>query len=136
ELVETIVPFSARHALDHKRNGSQDDGNWPALAGALEERFFQQARQLKRDACVRTLRAIVQDAQAVLTRERDRATEAADAARAARDELIASAHQFTRDGVIGERKELSEHMAMLYRRAAREVLDLVRPRRLPFSSHT
>jgi tetratricopeptide (TPR) repeat protein/GTPase Era involved in 16S rRNA processing len=136
DLVETIVPFAARDALEHKRTGSGGDGNWPALAGALEERFFQQARQLKRDACVRTLRSIVGDSQAIIARERHRAVEAADAARAARDELTASAQQFTREGVIGERKELSEQMATLYRRAAREVLDLVRPRRLPFSSHS
>jgi hypothetical protein len=38
--------------------------------------------------------------------------------------------------VVAERKQLSEQVALLYRRAAREVLDLVRPRRLPFSSHT
>jgi tetratricopeptide (TPR) repeat protein/GTPase SAR1 family protein len=149
DLVETIVPFSARHALDHKRSATGRqvvsggrppaigiDGNWPALATALEERFFQQARELKRDACVRTLRAIVGESQALLARERHRAVEAADAARAARDELASSAQQFTREGVILERKQLSEHMATLYRLAAREVLDLVRPRRLPFSSHT
>jgi tetratricopeptide (TPR) repeat protein/GTPase SAR1 family protein len=136
ELVETIVPFSARHALEHKRTGAGETGNWPVLAGALEERFFQQARQLKRDACVRSLRSIVNDAQVVIARERHRNVEAADAARAARDELTTSAQQFSREGVIGERKELSEEMATLYRRAAREVLDLVRPRRLPFSSHS
>jgi tetratricopeptide (TPR) repeat protein/GTPase Era involved in 16S rRNA processing len=136
ELVETIVPFSARHALDHKRSSKGSDGNWAALAAALEERFFQQARQLKRDACARSLRGVVQEAQAVLSRERQRAIEAAESARGSRDELMASAVQFTRDGVLGERKELSEQMATLYRRAAREVLDLVRPRRLPFSSHS
>ena len=38
--------------------------------------------------------------------------------------------------MLAERKALSEQTAALYRRAAREVLDLVRPRRLPFSSHT
>ncbi|HEY5945310.1 MAG TPA: dynamin family protein, partial [Kofleriaceae bacterium] len=136
ELVETIVPVSARHALDHKRAGTGDNGNWPALSAALEERFFQQARQLKRDACARALRSVVQEAQAVVARERHRTVEAADAARAASNELTASAQQFSRDGVLGERKELSDQMAALYRRAAREVLDLVRPRRLPFSSHS
>ncbi|HTL38630.1 MAG TPA: dynamin family protein [Kofleriaceae bacterium] len=136
DLVETIVPFSARHALTWKSDGKGDDGNWAALAGALEERFFQQARQLKRDACARTLRAVVGEAQTTLAVGRHRQVEAADAATAARDELIASARQFSGDGVVGERKALSEQMALLYRRAAREVLDLVRPRRLPFSSHT
>jgi hypothetical protein len=38
--------------------------------------------------------------------------------------------------VIVERKALSDATALLYRRAAREVLDLVRPRRLPFASHS
>ncbi|NVB77549.1 MAG: tetratricopeptide repeat protein [Kofleriaceae bacterium] len=136
ELVETIVPVSARHALEHKRAPKGSDGNWPALATALEERFFQQARQLKRDACARTLRGIVAEAQAVVAKSRHRAVDAADAARAARDELAASAAQFAGEGVVVERKALSEQMALLYRRASREVLDLVRPRRLPFSSHT
>ncbi len=155
DLVETIIPVSARAALENKRGKSDptagsagprsgagggakllDDGNWPALSTALEERFFQQARQLKRDACARILRGVVAEAQGMLTKGTERATEAADGARAARDKLDASAREFAGAGVIGERKELSEQMAMLYRRAAREVLDLVRPRRLPFSSHT
>ncbi len=136
DLVETIVPVSARNALEHKRGKSKDDGNWPALSTALEERFFQQARQLKRDACARVLRGVVGEAQSLLARSRQRAGDAAEAARKARDELDRSARQFSGEGVIGERKQLSEHMALLYRRAAREVLDLVRPRRLPFSSHT
>jgi hypothetical protein len=38
--------------------------------------------------------------------------------------------------VRAERKALSELTSALYRRAAREVLALVRPRRLPFSSHS
>lgn len=136
ELVEAIVPVSARNALEHKRGKGKDEGNWPALMGALEERFFQQARQLKRDACARVLRSVVAEAQSVVARSQAQGTHAADAARTARDELDKSARQFAGDGVVTERKQLSEQMALLYRRAAREVLDLVRPRRLPFSSHT
>lgn len=136
DLVETIVPFSARQALDHKRGKGDVDGNWGALATALEERFFQQARQLKRDACARILKSVVSEAQGMLARSRHKAVEAADLARAARDDLEKSARQFSGEGVVTERKELSEQMTALYRRAAREVLDLVRPRRLPFSSHT
>jgi len=136
DLVEAIVPVSARNALEHKRGKGKNEGNWPALMGALEERFFQQARQLKRDACARVLRSVVTEAQAVVAKSRAKGVNAADAARAARDELDKSARQFAGDGVVTERKQLSEQMALLYRRAAREVLDLVRPRRLPFSSHT
>src|SRR5207302_6286976 len=65
-----------------------------------------------------------------------RTTAAADAARAGRDELAHASRRFALETVTAERKALSDATALLYRRAAREVLDLVRPRRLPFSSHT
>ncbi len=151
ELVEAIVPFSARRALEWKRAataappaagggaaapGALSDGNWAALDGALEARFFQQARQLKRDACARTLRHVIGEAQRTVDAARARAAEAAAAARAGRDELLGSARRFADEAVLAERKALSDQTAALYRRAAREVLDLVRPRRLPFSSHT
>jgi GTP-binding protein EngB required for normal cell division len=112
------------------------DGNWAALDGALEQRFFQQARQLKRDGCARALRAVVAEARAQVAALQTHAMQAADAARAGRDELLASAREFAAEGVRAERKALSEATTTLYRRAAREVLDLVRPRRLPFASHS
>ncbi|MBA3464188.1 MAG: dynamin family protein [Deltaproteobacteria bacterium] len=136
ELVEAIVPFSARDALKWKRTNEGKDGNWSELSSSLEERFFQQARQLKRDACARILKSVLADATRTIDERRERATAAADAARAGRDELMASAREFSTDSVLSERKELSDHTTALFRRAAREVLDLVRPRRLPFSSHT
>jgi tetratricopeptide (TPR) repeat protein/GTPase SAR1 family protein len=144
DLVETVVPFSARRALAWKRApagpGEGDalagSGNWTVLEAALEQRFFQQARQLKRDGCARALRAVVGEARTAVEAIRGRAGEAAEAARAGRDELLAAAHAFAGGAVIAERKALSEASTVLYRRAAREVLDLVRPRRLPFSSHT
>ena len=141
-LVETIVPFSARKALAWKQTDRPAttevgaDGNWSALLSNLEERFFQQARQLKRDACARLLRGVVAEAQATIETSRQRANDAATAARAGRDELIASARKFTEASVLAERKALSDQMTALYRRAAREVIELVRPRRLPFSSHS
>jgi len=131
ELVETIVPVSAR-----KASKSADDGNWPALLAALETRFFQQARQLKRDACARILRGVVTEAQKGIEERRAAASSAADAARACRDQLLAAAKTFASETVVLERKQISELTSTLYRRAAREVLDLVRPRRLPFSSHS
>ncbi len=141
ELVEVIVPFSARDALAWKREhgdgpGGDGDGNWAALSDSLEQRFFRQARQLKRDACARTLRFVIAEAQASVDAARTRATEAGTAARAARDQLRASARTFADEVVLAERRALSEQTSQLYRRAAREVIDLVRPRRLPFSSHT
>ncbi|MBA3501041.1 MAG: dynamin family protein, partial [Deltaproteobacteria bacterium] len=136
ELVETIIPFSARAALAWKRSQSKDDGNWSGLESALEERFFKQARQIKRDACARALRNSLGEAQRQIEALRQRSAEASDAARAGRDALLAKAREFAAASVLAERKSLSDLTTHLYRRAAREVLDLVRPRRLPFSSHT
>ncbi|HEY6039890.1 MAG TPA: dynamin family protein, partial [Kofleriaceae bacterium] len=138
-LVETIVPVSAREAMPWKHDPAQpngNDGNWPALMHALEERFFQQARALKRDACARLLRGVIAQAEATIAASRTQEQAAVAAARTGRDELDASARAFADQAVVVERKQLSEEMAQLYHRAAREVLDLVRPRRLPFSSHT
>ncbi|MCX5747727.1 MAG: dynamin family protein [Proteobacteria bacterium] len=145
ELVEAIVPFSARRAAAWKAAGStgaitgalggRTDGNWGTLHAALEERFFTQARQLKRDACARALRGTTAAAMRIVTARQDRAGVARAAAYAARDELLVAAREF--DGaVLVERKALSELTTALYRRASREVMELVRPRRLPFSSHT
>jgi tetratricopeptide (TPR) repeat protein/GTP-binding protein EngB required for normal cell division len=136
ELVEAVVPFAARRALAWKKTGAGDDGNWAALDAALEQRFFRQARQLKRDGCARALRHVVAEARAAIDAIRGSATAAADAARAGRDELLGSAREFAAAGVLAERKALSDATSALYRRAAREVLDLVRPRRLPFASHS
>ena len=140
DLVEAIVPFAARRAIAWKKappaTRTDDDGNWRALDSALEQRFFQQARQLKRDGCARALRIVVSEARATVAALQTAAQNAADAARVGRDELLAAARELSTVGVLAERKALSEATSLLYRRAAREVLDLVRPRRLPFSSHT
>ena len=143
DLVEAIVPFAARPALAWKTAGSPagapgapGDGNWGALEHALEHRFFQQARQLKSDACARALRGIVTSARAITDGLHGQATHAADDARTGRDQLLAAAREFAAAHVLTERKALSDATTALYRRAAREVLDLVRPRRLPFSSHS
>ncbi|HEX7843468.1 MAG TPA: dynamin family protein, partial [Kofleriaceae bacterium] len=189
DLVEAVVPFSARHALAWKKTsaGSRDSsdrveekearvgiepvgsgprdatrggvngpalpgqspvggtisplqitatGNWTVLEAALEQRFFQQARQLKRDGCVRALRGVVAEARTTVEALRSRAADAAEAARAGAAKLATAAESFAAGGVITERKALSDASSALYRRAAREVLDLVRPRRLPFSSHS
>lgn len=136
DAIETIVPVSARRALAWRTDSARPDGNWPALAEALEQRFFQQARSLKRAACVHALRAVISRANSDLQAARSLSNRARDAARQARDQLMATAHDYVTTSVLAERKALSDALALLYRRAAREVLDLIRPRRLPFSSHS
>src|SRR5439155_14142750 len=117
DLVEAVVPLSARRALERRSREDQDDrrarealwktdddagddGNWAALDGALEQRFFQQARQLKRDGCTRALRTVVADARAAIEASQARSRAAADAARSGRDELLASARAFAAEGVL------------------------------------
>jgi tetratricopeptide (TPR) repeat protein/GTP-binding protein EngB required for normal cell division len=136
DQVETIVPVSARNALAWKQAGGTEDGGWKAVLDALEQYFFRQARQLKRDACTRSLRTALGSATSIIDAQRTRMTAAADSARATRDQLADSANELCETMVVAERRSLSEASVQLYRRAAREVLDLVRPRRLPFSSHT
>ena len=134
------MPLSARRALDHKRaaagEAGDDDGNWSELAAALEARFFAQARQLKHDACARRLGEVVARARAAVDVDREAAAAAAATARATAAALDEAAGRFADAAVAAERRALAEATTQLYRRAAREVLDLVRPRRLPFQSNS
>lgn len=164
ELVEMVVPVAARPALAHRRaaedstiadqargsdrsgdgassgNGDSDsdggDGNWPALEAALEQRFFAQARQLKRDACSRRLAAVVESAHRILAPMRQRATDAAASLRQTANALTDACPAFIDEVVVRERNHLQDAVTTLYHRAAREVLELVRPRQLPFGSHS
>jgi small GTP-binding protein len=130
-LVEAVVPLSARQALESR--GA--DPGWQAMVAALEERFFTRAREIKRQMLARRLGGMLARASERVAGERSAAEElsaqrrrAADAARAARD-------LFFEQAVARERRRLGEGAALLYREAAREVLELVVPRRLPFGSH-
>ena len=138
DTVEVVVPFSARNALAHKRqpDSSEDDGNWSQLSQALEERFFTQARELKRAACDRRLSRLLERARSAVESQRGRAQEAAVALRAQADHLLDASAAFIDRVVVEERSLLSEAVVELYRRASREVLELVRPRELPFGSHS
>lgn len=136
DRVEVVVPFSARRALLARNGSGSDDGNWAALQDALERRFFAQARAIKRGACARRLLAVVDEAQATLTGERDAIARRVDEARAARDRLLEAEGRLADDVVDPERRALAEEVVALYRRAAREVIELVRPRQLPFGSHS
>ena len=138
ERVEVVVPFSARRALAWKQAGAggDDDGNWGELARALEERFFAQAREIKRAACARRLRAVIATAAAAIEAERGEHEAAAAALRARGDDLRGAAAQVADAVVAPVRRSLAAAVDELYRRAAHEVIDLVRPRQLPFGSHS
>jgi tetratricopeptide (TPR) repeat protein len=136
ELVEVVVPASARAALAHQLGGDASDGNWPAVTAALEQRFFAQARQLKRDAATRRLRAIIRDALAAAEVHHAAARDGAAAAQAAASTLASERAGFAARVLVPERTALAAGLTELYRTAAREVLELVRPRRAPFGAHS
>ncbi len=130
DLVELVVPVSARAAL-----ASTGDSNWPALESALESRFFAQARELKRAAMARRLAAVLARARAIVAPGRTQALDTAAALRREADALSDACTSFIDRVVLAQRTALQEATAALYRQAAREVLELVRPRQLPFGSH-
>jgi small GTP-binding protein len=136
EHLETIVPFAARDALRARKSGDAaalPASNYPALAQALEERFFSRARAIKREAAVSRLGQLLVEARA--------RGQAALAARAVEPIALAEANvraeqlRFTRDFVIAERRRLNEDADAVYAACAREVLDFVRPRRWAFGSN-
>lgn len=112
------------------------DGNWFALAAALESRFFSQARQLKQAACARRLRAIVETAQLRLQQLTSSHAEGVATIEQLRAALQAQHHTFHRDAVVPERKRIVDAGVALYHRVAGEVIALVQPRKLPFASHS
>ncbi len=120
----------------HAATAPTADGNWSALQGALESRFFAQARAIKRAACARRLLAVVDAVAVRLIDERAGIEATREQARTARDHLADAGGRVTEELVGPERRALAEAVVELYRRAAHEVIELVRPRQLPFGSHS
>jgi len=137
-LLDDLVPVSARRAVAARRSGDAAAlaaAGWPALDAALEERFFQQARTIKHEICTRRLRALVARARAEAGERADTATARAEALARAASGARADAALFARVTVPEERQRLAERVAEVYQSAARDVLELVRPRKTPFGSH-
>jgi len=136
ELIEAVIPFSARQAFEWRRTGGGESGNWEGLSSALEERFFAQSRDIKRQVCDRRLHGLIRRAGERIDARRESAAQAASTLDEAAQEMRQASKAFAEEVVARTRREVSALAADLYRRAAREVLELVRPRRLPFGSHS
>ncbi len=139
DLVEDLIPVSARRALAARAENdlaALAESAWPRLAAALEERFFHKARELKRAALAQRLTAVLARAKArtepALAGAHERLSRWQNAANAARADIAI----FTRAVVPEERRALAERIAQAYRAAARDVLELVRPRRTPFGENS
>ena len=138
EHLETIVPFAAREALRARKATPADDAqlaasNYPALASALEERFFSRARAIKREAATTRLRQLLAQARAVGAAALER--RALEPIASAEVNVRAEKLAFERDFIVAERRRLNEAADGVYAACAREVLDFVRPRRWPFGSN-
>jgi Flp pilus assembly protein TadD/GTP-binding protein EngB required for normal cell division len=126
-LVDDIVPVSATRALAARRAGRTDE-SWAPLEAALERSFFANARALKRDTALASLRRFVAAAKAALPAP---ARGDFEPRRAALDALEAR----LRDVVARERVALRARVDEAYRAAAFEVRDFVRPRAWLFGEH-
>lgn len=130
EWVETCVPISARKALEEK-----DDSGWQNMRDELETRFFQHARQLKRQALNRRLTTLLSTAMTIAESSRSKSKARAALLRSAAERARGQQLQFIETFVQRERASISEAAGKLYHDAAAEVLELVQPRTMPFGSN-
>ena len=134
DLVEYVVPFSAREALLGRSDaGRLERSNRAELDRVLGERFFARAEAIKREAATHRMRALLSEAQA-------RAEAAAGAGHQAEIEAAQAALRTAEDGfvrrfLVEERLRLRADLDELLGAGAREVLDFVRPRRWAFGSN-
>ena len=161
DLVEAIVPISARRGLEAKRvqaraggadanerkatkksrptegGSASDDGGFAALEATLEQRFFRHTRALKRDTALGALRRFVAEARIKTVETSGAGGAPAPAARNFADErraLTAAEHR-VRGALAGERIGLRARIDETYRSAAFEVREFVRPRSWLFGEH-
>ncbi len=128
--IETCVPISTRRAL-----ANEPDSGWEALSEQLEERFFQHARLLKKQALSRRLTSVHNRALELVDKRVANQGTQTERLKKAAIEAMKSMLTFVDETVEQERATMNRDAGLLYRQAAREVLELVRPRKIPFGSH-
>jgi tetratricopeptide (TPR) repeat protein/GTP-binding protein EngB required for normal cell division len=129
DLVEAIIPFSATRAAA-ARTAGKSDAALTALATALDERFFMQARALKRATALSSLRRLLAAARTATDATAPAVHDFA-AARGAHGRVEEALH----GALDSERVALRARMDEVYRRAALEVREFVRPRSWLFGEH-
>lgn len=138
--LEDLVPLSARQALAARTAATPDAAafdasGWTALDATLEAKFFSRARELKAEATARRLGELVAAAKDKLKAPSTAAMRRAAALHAAAELLRTGTTTLLTRLADTERRRLAEGVATAYRTAARELLELVRPRRVPFGEH-
>jgi tetratricopeptide (TPR) repeat protein len=138
--VEAVVPLSARGALAAKQGGAVDPAalaasGLPAVQSALEERFYSQARLIKRRGCAARLVAVLEQAiarEARATADLRRDAEALAQIRRGVAPLATELGREAAERVTGALAQVRRDVAS---EAASEVLEFVRPRRHLLESH-
>jgi GTP-binding protein EngB required for normal cell division len=123
--IEALVPLSARDAVRARRSGDERllaASGLPALLAVLEERYFGDARALKRQTALAALARFVREAGA----HADPARPADDFE--ARRKGLAAARTTLEGALAAERVGLRARLEASFRQAAAEVLEFVRPR--------
>jgi hypothetical protein len=130
DRIEALLPLSARDAIRARLRDDQSllkKSGFPALTDALEERFFHEARALKRQTALSALARFGLEARALA------GTDAADAPTFEKRREALDAHHLTLDGALAaERVRLRAGLEQAFKQAAAEVLEFVRPRRWLF----
>ncbi|MCP4445865.1 MAG: hypothetical protein GY811_11055 [Myxococcales bacterium] len=130
DRVETCLPISARRAM-----AGEDGSGWQELSTALEERFFRDARKLKKQALGRRLASVHARALVLVgERVREQGTQA-EMLKQGAVKAMKGMLKFVDETVEQERATINRDAGLLYRQAAKEILELVRPRKMPFGSH-
>lgn len=136
EHLEAVVPLAARAALQARKTGDEaalETANYPALAAALETRFFSRARAIKRAATLSRLRQLLTTAQSLARAQLE--TRGLDPILSAQATVTAERQRFLGQLMVEERRRINQEADGVYAACAREVLDFVRPRRWPFGSN-
>lgn len=135
EYLDAVLPLSARTALAWRKSGTGGDGGWRALEATLEQIFYRRSHALKRQVAARRLAVLLQVCRERLDAQHEAAQSGGRALGQARDALVAGARAALDTHLDAERSRLGQVSQTMYEEAAREILELVRPRRLPFGSH-
>lgn len=133
-----IVEVSARRALAAREQGDAQAlaaSGWPALEAALERHFLAGAKALKRKTATRRLVAAIGEGRAHAQDALARLTARKDALAAAADGLATAAAAF---GALADdaARDLAHRLRATLGAAAREVLDVVVPRKIFFGEHS
>jgi len=130
DRIEALLPLSARDAIRARLRDDAallNESGLPALTDALEERFFHEARALKRQTALSALARFGAEARALA------GNDLADAPAFEKRRQALAAHHLTLDGALAaERVRLRAALEQAFKQAAAEVLEFVRPRRWLF----